>query len=148
VPLESQYARCQWVTVPELNCICFIGVEMSVFLTVPGLDSGGNFDGKQGVYLVKGFTFDVTGTPLFTTAHKSVFAPLMIDYDQDAHLHEFFDAADRGILLSHVQLQVTAPSCLTVYELRLENVLVMKITDGKGVDRLELDVTCYGSVRR
>jgi hypothetical protein len=109
---------------------------MAIFLTAQGLDCGVNVAGVQGAFLVKGVTFDLANLPLTfsgASAGTPAVLPSKIDLDQSAHLKGFLDAAGRGVLIPRVQFQVTSPSGQTVYDFRLQGVLVTQITYANGI---------------
>jgi hypothetical protein len=113
------------------------------YLTVEGMDGGVDHKVHQGAYAVEDFVFDASRLIASGGGGGSGFPdfePLVVDLAPGAHLGELFGAAADGEFIQLVSLQgdvVSAKGEVTVYDLRLGDVLVKQVTDTSGVDHLE-----------
>jgi type VI protein secretion system component Hcp len=112
------------------------------FLTVQGMDGGSFNEIHPGSFDVNAFKFDVSNLFATTTGSgagigKAVFAPLSVNIEAGAHLNGLMNAAATGKHISLLRLQGENNNGQTVYDLRMAEVVVTKVTDSDGVDKLQ-----------
>jgi len=123
------------------------------YLTATGLDGGTTAPslGLVGAFNVVDFRFDIGALTRWIEGHQTPTVggpmpePLVIDLEPGSP-SGFLKAITQKQTIPHLRLQgLTAESegGHTVYDLRLDNVVVKKVTETDGIDRLEL---LYGAV--
>ena len=102
----------------------------------------------EGAFDVAGFTFDISSLSSWAAGGGGAvlgrpdLAPLVVDLKPGAHLNGFIEAITEADVIPLVRLagvSTSAGGSETVYDLRLADVLVTKVTDTNGVDHLEFN---------
>jgi Ca2+-binding RTX toxin-like protein len=116
------------------------------YLTINGLDGGSGVRGHENAFAVADFKFDISNEILITKGGAfdittKTFAPLLVDLIEGSKLNAILSAAGSSSLqgIKSIRLEGVAEDGQTVYDLRLANVMVSRVTDGDGVDHLEFN---------
>jgi type VI protein secretion system component Hcp len=111
------------------------------FLTVQGMDGGSKSNKHKGAFSVSDFNFDITkivsNTGSGGGAGKPVLAPLSVDIERGSYLNGLLKAAASGLHIKSVTLQGDNAQGGTFYDMRLEGVTVVKVSDTNGIDKLQ-----------
>jgi type VI protein secretion system component Hcp len=121
------------------------------YLTIDGVDGGVRAEGHDGSFAVAGFTFDVEqlfdGTSGGGSGQgKAEPGPLVVDLVPGSSLTELLKNGASGKHFTLLRLEgvsVDSDGERTVYDLRLSQVFVTKVTDTNGVDHAEFS---YGAI--
>jgi type VI protein secretion system component Hcp len=110
------------------------------FLTVQGMDGGSKNVKHKGAFSVSDFNFDVTAMIQAigsgSGVGKPVLAPLSVDVAPGSYMNGLLKAAASGLHIKSVTLQGDNTQGSTFFDLRLEGVTVIKVSDTSGVDKL------------
>jgi type VI protein secretion system component Hcp len=118
------------------------------YLTIDGLDGGVRADHHDGSFAVKDFTFDIEHIDSGggSGSGQTRLGPLIIELVPGSSLTELFKADASGQHFALLRLEgviVNAQGERTVYDLRLAQAVVTKVTDTNGVDHAEFS---YGAI--
>jgi len=117
------------------------------YLTVAGIDGGVTVRDFEGTFAIEDFAFDILAASNWTSGGgasvgKPQPQPLRLELKAGSHLNEFVDNIVDGQQFPLLRLEgVVSDGGITrqtVYDLRLEGVLVTKVTDTDGTDYLEV----------
>ncbi|HKS64809.1 MAG TPA: type VI secretion system tube protein Hcp, partial [Xanthobacteraceae bacterium] len=119
------------------------------YLTLDGLDGGVRVAGHEGSFAVEDFSFDIEQIIDSTTGTgsgkgKAEPSPLIVDLVPGSSLTELLKNGASGKHFTGLSLEgviVNEEGERTVYDLRLAEVLVTKVTDTSGVDHAEFSFT-------
>jgi type VI protein secretion system component Hcp len=114
--------------------------SLDYYLTVDWLDGGVTLEGHEGAFAVEDFIFDIQANTNFTSGSGAAVgkpnpSPLILELKPGAHLNEFVEKITKGTHFTLMRLEgvTSGDSTTTVYDLRLSEVFVTRVTDSYGL---------------